>query len=521
LAGLPLAIELAAARVRALPLRGLLARLPHQLDVLAASRPGMPARQQTMRAALDWSYQLLDEATRRLFAVLSLFAVGAPLEAVAGAAGMDEVEALDLLERLIDASLVRMDERADAARYEMLEPIRQFARERLDDSGDAEAGKRQLLRWYATRARNAVQGMEQLWQRFAYDVPNLLLLLRYAAETDDWASGVELSYWLGEVFYQGGERNELFRFAGEARSHLLGDRLHEGMALIIRARTIPVDDPALAEEAVQRLQRADAPHLLGEALFLRAQGMISLEGRRLSEKDLRQVEDDLNQARRLVEPDSIVEAMILVWRAVLAPSHARRDLYARAVEIADRRSDTLWKAYALNSWAWMSYLDGDFDQSTERAEQALEVLGSTRMGAMEVATRHTAALAQLLNHQPEAAATQLRRIAELFLTGAAPTGADAVWDTYHAAAAVAAAYDELSLTAQLVGVADERLEKSGASAANLEGVEHYQPMLDEARTDLGERPWNTAYRQGRMLSDQAALTLVKHLGHSPEEPMAD
>jgi predicted ATPase/class 3 adenylate cyclase len=136
--GLPLAIELAAARARSLAPPALLDRFARRLDALERGPRDLPARQQTMRAAIAWSYDLLDPAEKRFFAHLSIFAGGADLSAV------EEIlepagdgDALEALESLVDKSLLQFDEGADEPRANMLQTIREFGQERLAASGDA------------------------------------------------------------------------------------------------------------------------------------------------------------------------------------------------------------------------------------------------------------------------------------------------------------------------------------------------------------------------------------------------
>lgn len=131
--GLPLAIELAAARTRLLPPRAIADRLSDQLGLLSKGGPDMPERQQTMRAAIDWSYDLLDESARRLFRRAGAFMGGATLEAIERVC--DEADALDVLTDLVDHGLVGVD--PESGRFSMLEPIRQYAIERLEASGEA------------------------------------------------------------------------------------------------------------------------------------------------------------------------------------------------------------------------------------------------------------------------------------------------------------------------------------------------------------------------------------------------
>jgi predicted ATPase len=140
--GIPLAIELAAARLRSLPLRLLAEKLDQHLALLTTGARGAPQRQQTMHATIDWSYELLAEPERRVFERLSIFAGGCTLEAatvVCGDSGESEDDVLLLLSLLVEKSLVISDDGAALPRFRMLESFRQFGRERLIERGELDA----------------------------------------------------------------------------------------------------------------------------------------------------------------------------------------------------------------------------------------------------------------------------------------------------------------------------------------------------------------------------------------------
>ena len=155
--GLPLALELAAARLRLLGPEGLRARLDHALELLTTGARDSHERQQTLRATIDWSYSLLDEPEQRVFRRLAVFAGGCTFEdaeAVTGAGTLDQLEAL------VDAALVQAN-----GRLRMLQTIADFAREQLEASGDAaEVAARHAERYavVAREIRDGVEGTEQL-----------------------------------------------------------------------------------------------------------------------------------------------------------------------------------------------------------------------------------------------------------------------------------------------------------------------------------------------------------------------
>jgi len=155
--GLPLAIELAAARVRLMAPEAMARRLGRRLPLLVGGARDLPARQQTLRGAVDWSHDLLDEQERRLFRRLSVFVGGWTLDAAEAVCDADgDLDALGGLDSLVSKSLVRQD--ADARgepRFAMLETIREYALERLAASGEADATRRRHRDWFLALAERA------------------------------------------------------------------------------------------------------------------------------------------------------------------------------------------------------------------------------------------------------------------------------------------------------------------------------------------------------------------------------
>jgi predicted ATPase len=161
LEGLPLAIELVAARLRTLSPEQLAARLGEQLDLLTDGGRTRPDRQQTMRATLDWSHQLLTPDEQIVFRRLSLFAGGFTLDAaeqVADGHGVDRAGVADAVERLAGRSLVAVDHDRDEPRLHMLEPIRQYAAELLREANERDLVVRRHLEWVVSLAAKAGRG---------------------------------------------------------------------------------------------------------------------------------------------------------------------------------------------------------------------------------------------------------------------------------------------------------------------------------------------------------------------------
>jgi predicted ATPase len=150
--GLPLAIELAAARTSSLSPAQIAERLGEGLAVLRAARSGGLTRQQTLEGTLDWSHDMLDDAERMLFRRLSVFAGGFELEAaedVCSGDGIEREAVLELLAGLVDKSLVGVDDSAESYRYRLLEPVRQYAVLRLREGGEGAALAERHAEWFA------------------------------------------------------------------------------------------------------------------------------------------------------------------------------------------------------------------------------------------------------------------------------------------------------------------------------------------------------------------------------------
>ncbi len=211
--GLPLAIELAAALSKVLPPAAMLARLEHRLPLLTGGARNLPARQQTLRGAIDWSYELLDPAEQAMFRRLAVFQGGCT-EAAAAAVGCDAAAdagtALILLAALVDKSLVRQEEDAyGVPRFSMLETIREYALEQLTAQGELQETQIRHARYYVALAEAALPPMDDPGTRtwpadLVADHANLRAVLETMLRLDEttlltrlvtvlWESGLSLA----------------------------------------------------------------------------------------------------------------------------------------------------------------------------------------------------------------------------------------------------------------------------------------------------------------------------------------
>jgi non-specific serine/threonine protein kinase len=189
--GVPLAIELAAARVRALPVEQIAAKLDDRFRLLTGSSRITVPRHQTLRQTIDWSHELLSEDERAVFRRLAVFAGGCSLdaaEAVCAAPPVDSDYVLDILTRLVDKSLLVAETEAEQARYRQLETIREYARDRLLDSGEARDALRRHRDWFLEMVARAeptfFQGAEsgEWLERLDHEHDNIRAALQWSLD---------------------------------------------------------------------------------------------------------------------------------------------------------------------------------------------------------------------------------------------------------------------------------------------------------------------------------------------------
>jgi predicted ATPase/class 3 adenylate cyclase len=217
--GMPLAIELAAARVRLLRPEAILERLTDQLSLLSAGSRDLPPRQQTLRGAIAWSYDILDDGSRRLLDRLSVFTAGCDLEgaeAICGPADELGLDILDGLTGLVDQSLLRLDEMETETRFRLLETIREFASEMLDSRGEAETILDRREDWYVRLAEEAAPllagGGQRTWlERLELEHDNIRAVLTRAVALERPGPAIRLAFAMWRFWQKRGHLNEARR----------------------------------------------------------------------------------------------------------------------------------------------------------------------------------------------------------------------------------------------------------------------------------------------------------------------
>ncbi len=280
--GLPLAIELAAARVRALSLTEILDSLHDRFRLLTGGARSAVRRQQTLRASVDWSHALLTEPERVLFRRLAAFMGGFDLEAAQGVAGGAEVEryqVLDQLALLVDKSLVVADESGSRTRYRLLETVRQYALEKLGESGEADAVRTRHRDYYTAMAAvldaPAGRDYERRLEQAETEIDNLRAAFTWSRENSDIELALALASSLQPLWLARGRiREGLAWFAAV----LADDNApHAEVGAAVRARAL-ADEATLgirvgvaesldqAQQALAIAREINDPALLARAL---------------------------------------------------------------------------------------------------------------------------------------------------------------------------------------------------------------------------------------------------------------
>jgi predicted ATPase/class 3 adenylate cyclase len=245
--GLPLAIELAAARIRLFSPQALLTRLGQRLPLLTSSARDVPARQQTLRQTIQWSYDLLTEAEQSLFLRLAVFVVGCAfqaVEAVADSVAQEQTSVLDTVTSLLDKNLLRQMEQEDGEPwFLMLETIREFGLEALSKTGELEAARQAHAAYYLQLAEAAAPELfgpqQKVWfHRLEREYNNLRAALSYLLETGGDKESIEMALRLGVALWWfwpvRSHAHEGWTFLGRALER------SEGIAVTVRAKALYV-----------------------------------------------------------------------------------------------------------------------------------------------------------------------------------------------------------------------------------------------------------------------------------------
>jgi predicted ATPase/class 3 adenylate cyclase len=463
--GLPLAIELAAARARILTPQAMLSRLERSLKLLTGGPRDLPARQQTLRDAIAWSHDLLDVEEKALFRRLAIFSGGGTLAAVERVCsnGGLQIDALDGVTSLVEKSLLRQGENAGAEpTVSMLETVREYAREQLEQSGEADRIARRHVEFYLHLAEEALPHLvgpdQRRWlAHLEGEHDNLRAALRWAldhgeTEVAGRIAGAVQTFWMAHGHLREGRQwyNEVLASPGQC-APTARVRVLRGAGALARQLGELHDAEAYLGESLRISREIDDARGVAMALM----GLGAVRGER-GEIDASEpiFEESLSILRQLGEKRLM--AMVLTNLGVTAEARGDRGragaLYSESLALSRTIGDGAGVSLALSNLGHLAYDEGDYDLAEERFRESL---------GMARASGHTYNI--------------VHEVANLAL--------------------VAAARGHLESAARLFAAAEAHFEALGARRMGL-AREKYEGALTSARR-LGEgASWNEAWRHG-------------------------
>ena len=520
LEGLPLAIELAAARAASLPAAGLLARLPsRRLDVLRAPKPDSPARHHDIRAAIGWTYNLLPAAERDLLRRLSVAGAAFEIEDAEALAASEPDDVLDALSSLVDVHLLTPVSANGYTRFELPPSVRDFASEQLNASDDLATVENRWLTWLAARARAAGSGLTDpepdewwSWLEGAHDC--LRIALQACLDAERAADALDLLTGLAPFWNA--------RASHAAHSALLDRAIRLAQAQDIRSVQLAeallwsglmglrVLLPANKAEYIERLTRGEelARSLGDSRTILRALhcrfsvSAITGEFKRAAQD----IDEGLAVARRLGVPGWIIRFELMAARFANAAGDEEQALRLSmsALATAKRGSDTraiLEAAVLLQLW-----IPGSQAASSALPSPAelIATARAIRQTAIQTVLLPTFALQVLAASDSAAAADWCAQGLEL--SGDDPSSIPAGYSLF-AAAQIAAHIGDLELAASIHGRLREVQEQLYA-ALDQAHISAYEAAIEGVRAELGLDAFSAAAAAGAGLGWVSAITTV-------------
>ncbi len=391
--GLPLAIELAAARIKLLPPSAMLARLESRLNLLTGGARDLPTRQQTLRSTVDWSHGLLNAAEQTLFRRLSVFTGGCTLEAVEAVCDTKGDLRLDILEgmaSMVDKSLAQQVEQVDAeSRFFMLSTIREYALERLAESDNESATRRAHAAYYLVLAEEGAEDVvahPEWLDRFEIEHDNFRLALDYLIKTGEAEWGLRL----GGALFRFWETREYLAEGREAITRLLALKGASARPKL-RARLLFAGAVLAGEQG----DYGSAQQLFGESLDT----CIDLNDNRGVAVTLNALAVHARDRGELADASLLFERCVAIWKDLGESADIARALsnlasvaklhgeYARAAELYDecltmfrKAGDGAGVAWTLNYQGDVAKEKADFVAARSFCEQSLQAFRELRDG---------------------------------------------------------------------------------------------------------------------------------------------
>ena len=509
---LPLALDLAAARVKILSLDQILARLEHALPLLTGGRRDAPDRQRTLAATIAWSYDLLSDEEKRLFTHLSVFAGGCTLEAAEQVCDAD----LETLASLVDKSLVRQSQ----GRFWMLATIREYALEQLAARGDVADVRRRHAEHFAGMARVAdgeLRGPEAgHWlAALEQELDNIRAALGFSLEANEIELGFALTadlyrFWLAHGRATEGRHwlDQLLPRANAAPAGVVGNALHRAgdMALWQGDHERAAE---LSQKAASLLREAELTEKACLALTTQGWAVGALGDHA---RGVEVLEQALALAREAGFERAAASALnnLAALRKLQGDYFGALKLNEACLEIVERAGDPLNVAVVLGNVGEAALGVGAHRRATEVLERSLVLareLGDSRQAEWSLAQL---ALASLLHGDADRSRGLFAQSLPQALEGRDKRALDVC---LHGLAGVAAAAGDVERAARLWGAA-ERLRESLGNQAGPAQRELQEQYLSAARVALGDR-FGSLEAEGSELSLEDAVTLALAATDSP------
>jgi len=528
--GIPLAIELAAARVKALTVEQIAARLADQFALLTGgARTALP-RQRTMRAAVDWSYELLDEVEQTLLQRLSVFVGGFTLEAIEDVCvdgPVKDAEVLDTLSRLVDKSLVIHETSEIGARYRLMDSIRQYADEKLAQSGQTARIRTRHRDWYRMLAEQGgveLTGAEQTaWlSTLEQEHDNLRAALDWSIATRDGDAALRLAVGLRRFWLERGHLTEGRRRLQDALSvaapvpSLLRSRGLRGAGRMAldqgdygAARTLHEEAFAVARQLDSKEDVAESLRYLGQVAYKQGDYVHALT----------LYEEALRCSRELGNSWFIGVSLIDLGELsrtlgdVASAQHYLEEGLALARDSGDKRNI----AESLISLGELADGRGKLDAAERLLEEALAI--ARELGEKTQVARSLLRLGKLAAEQGrQDAATALE--VEALKLNLQLYNREAMAECLEALANLASAAKDAARVARLLGAA-HALRDTIRSPVDPSEERQLAEAEDAARAELGSAPYLAAWTEGTcMVLEEAVkyaveMRVVPVSGHSP------
>jgi predicted ATPase len=525
--GLPLAIELAAARITMLPPRALLQRLSSRLKLLTGGARDLPERQRTLRATLEWSHALLDEGEQVLFGRLAVFSGGRTLEAIEAicdAEGDLTVDTFEGVSSLLDKSLLRQEEGPGGEpRFVMLETVHEYAREKLEQSAEAEEIKRVHAQYFLTLAEEANSGLKganqlQWLERLEAEHDNMRAALSWALERKEAEVALRLGgalwrFWSVRGYY------------GEGRRWLEGALAMEGrVSPESRAMALAGIGVLASEQGdLDRAQQAceEGLELLGHEArearevklwLLTGFGWVAVE-REEHEQATRLFEEGLALSREMRDTYWLASSLfnLATVSHSLGDYERATELYEESMDLFRAQGDKQGLSAGLNNLAMLVFSKGDLGRAAQLTEEAVALsmeIGGIR-GAVSIGLYNLGWMALLQDH--------LGRTADLYreslsLSWDARLNPVVQW-ALEGFACLAGAKGEAERAARLWGAA-QALHETKNIPRDIDFLAEADARISAVRSSMGEEAWEEALRKGR------AMTLDEAVSYALEEEEA-